>query len=64
MTTSTRQLDAHDKRRVAVEALCDHRSVANYLDGKPVRTMLRMRIEAALRKLGFGEAVRSEAAAS
>jgi hypothetical protein len=62
MTTSQRQLDAHERRRVAVEALCDDRSVKNYLDGKPLRAMVRTRIETALRKLGFEGAVRVEAA--
>jgi len=60
MTTSTQQLDAHVRRRIAVEAVCDARSVKNYLDGKPLRALVRTRIEAALRSLGFGGAVRAE----
>ncbi len=49
-------------RRVAVSAVCDYRSVKNYLDGKPLRNLVRTRIETALRELGLGDAVRAEAA--
>jgi hypothetical protein len=62
MTTLSRPLDAHVRRRIAVEAVCDARSVKNYLDGKPLRALVRTRIEMALRRLGYGGAVRAEAA--
>jgi len=60
-STATQQLTAHEMRTVAVKALCDDRSVRKYLDGKPVRDLLRMRIERALRECGFEAAVRAEA---
>lgn len=62
METKRNELSQVDRRRVALEALCDERSVDKYLAGGVMREMLRERIEAALRKLGFGGAVREGAA--
>ena len=44
-------LDHHTVRRLAVEAICDPRTVHSYLLGRPVRGAVRFRIEAALRRL-------------
>lgn len=46
-------------REVSVKASCDPRSVAKYLDGKPLRSLVKNRIEAALRRLGLDEHVRA-----
>lgn len=62
METKRSELSQLDQKRVALEALCDARSVEKYLDGGAMREMLRERIEAALRKLGFDGAVRTEVA--
>lgn len=61
-TTEIGQLSGHDMRRVAVEAVCHDRSVKRYLEGKQTGDMTRLRIEAALRKLGFNGSVRQAVA--
>jgi hypothetical protein len=54
-------LTAHDQRRVSVLAFCDSRSVARYVAGRTLRTMLKLRIELALKELGFDHLVRTKA---
>ena len=51
--TRPAKLDAHDLRRVAVEAGCDPRTVTSYLNGNTVRGPVKARIADALRKLGL-----------
>jgi hypothetical protein len=46
-------MDAHDVRRIAVEALVDPRTVRKYLDGHPVAKLTVRRIESAARRLGL-----------
>ncbi len=48
-----RDLNPHDRRRVAVAAFADDRTVARYLRGEPVRPSLAARIRDALRRLGL-----------
>ena len=48
-----RRLDPFAIRRVAVAAVCDPRTVRDFLSGKPVRSTSRTRIETALRRLGL-----------
>lgn len=62
MSDKRTPITAHDKRSIAVRALCDGRSVEKYLRGGEMRQMLRLRIEEALRELGLKHAIRSEAA--
>jgi|HubBroStandDraft_1064217.scaffolds.fasta_scaffold320805_1 hypothetical protein len=52
------KLSPYDRRRVAIKALCDVRSVNKYLRGGELQAMLRVRVEAAMRGLGFGSEVR------
>jgi hypothetical protein len=51
-------MSGQDRHRVAVEAVCHERSVTRYLTGARMDNNTRLRIEAALRKLGFDRAVR------
>ena len=51
--TRPAKLDAHDLRRVAVEAGCDPRTVTRHLGGEFVRGPVKARIADALRKLGL-----------
>lgn len=54
MTTARQKLHAHDVRRVAVEACADDRTVRRYLASPAsVKSTSRVRIEAALVRLGF-----------
>lgn len=45
---------AHDRRRIAVLAEVDPATVLSFLQGGPVRPLSRLRIERAMRELGFG----------
>lgn len=58
----------HEARRVAVDAVCDERSVFAYLHGFHQRPMMRARIEKALKSCGhehlIGYATRSTAVAA
>lgn len=52
-------LSAHDINRVAVEAVCEKRTVVKYLHGvDPVQGNMRIRIERALAQCGFAHLVR------
>jgi len=50
--------DSHALRRVAVEAVCDQRTVRRLLDGLPVLSTTRVRVEGALRRLRLGKDLR------
>lgn len=50
-------LSALDARRIAVEALCDHRSVYAYLHGHSQSAMMRARVERAMNATGFSHLV-------
>ena len=50
--------DPHALRRVAVDAVCDQRTVARFLQGFPVLSTTRVRLERALQHLDLGTARR------
>jgi hypothetical protein len=52
-TISAPSLTAHDRRRVAVHAGVDDRTVLAFLRGQPMRSTTRARVEEALRALGY-----------
>ena len=49
----TNTFDAHQLRRIAVEAACDPDTVRKFLKGESLRSVSRVRIEAALERLGI-----------
>lgn len=51
-----------ERNRVAAFACVDIRTVEAYLAGRPQHSTTLLRVEAALRKLGFGRLVRERAA--
>jgi DNA-binding LacI/PurR family transcriptional regulator len=58
MKKATSRLDAHDIRRVAVEACADDRTVRRYLaDTTTVQSTSRARIAAAMARLGLDAVV-------
>lgn len=61
METKRSEMSLLERRRVALTALCDERSVAKYLRGEPMQQMLCERIAKALREAGFADAVRESA---
>jgi hypothetical protein len=50
---SRRPLSAHERRRIAVAAVVDPRTVDRYLRGLPVASTCGARIQEALRRLGL-----------
>lgn len=52
------ELSPHDIRRVAVVAITDPRTVANYVSGRAVRSTSETRIVEALRELGREDLIR------
>lgn len=58
MSTSPAVISAHDRRRVAVAARADDRSVIAYLTGQPMRPTTIVRVEEGLRACGLAALVR------
>lgn len=60
------RLTPHTVRRLAVEAVCDDRTIGRYISGAPIRDLSRERVEAAIRKLNaeHDEQAKSDAKAS
>jgi len=58
MRNSNGSLDAHQRRQIATEALCDPGTVARYVAGEHVRGLSARRIVRALKKLGLTEHIR------
>jgi hypothetical protein len=50
---SMHTLNSHERRQVAVEAVCDERTVRCWELGKQLRPTSRLRIERALERLGL-----------
>lgn len=55
-------LSAHDRRRIAVRAVCDPKCVNRYVAGGPLRATTIERIESALRVLGMESLIGARAA--
>lgn len=54
-------LTHHDVRRIAVEAVCDPRTIERYLRGERLGShTMRQRIEKALRALGLDSLLRTD----
>lgn len=51
-------MDAHNKRRIAVQAACEPPSVERYLRGELKRGTVHARISQALHELGYDDLVR------
>lgn len=45
------QMDAQKRREIAVLAQCDERTVQRWFEKKPMKEMVRLRVEAAAKKL-------------
>ncbi|MFO0588818.1 MAG: hypothetical protein U0441_14810 [Polyangiaceae bacterium] len=51
--TDITTLSAHDVRRLAVEAMCDPRTVISFMKGAPMKGTTRARLVKAALALGF-----------
>lgn len=53
MMRIVKRMDPQRRREIAALAQCDERTVRRWMQGKPMKETVRLRVEAAARKLKF-----------